>query len=340
MKKKTARILTAALVLSLSLSGCGSASKSAVSYSAGGMAPEAVYETTAAATAGRTEMAEAFDSAAGDGMVLNDTTALTKPEVQGRKLIRTVELTVETSAFTELNQKLQEQVTALSGYIERAVVTGNSRMYGNQPTPWHASITARIPSTQLEAFIQVVEANGNVTYKLETTTDVSLQYSDLESRKKSLTIEQERIWALLEKADSLDAVISLEERLSDIRYELESMESQLRLYDNQVDYSTVSVEISEVTTFTPTAPKTMGERIQDGLGQTMKAMGSFLENLLIFLIISSPVWLTLLLLAVLLLLIIRRLHKWKAGRKGKQKQSTPAPGPGNTPDGKEPPAKS
>ena len=62
-------------------------------------------------------------------------------------------------------------------------------------------------------------------------------------RKKSLEIEQERLWALLEKADSLDAVVALEARLSEIRYELESYTSQLRLYDNQVDYSTVSIYI-------------------------------------------------------------------------------------------------
>lgn len=59
----------------------------------------------------------------------------------------------------------------------------------------------------------MVEDQANVTERSETTTDVTLQYSDLESRKKTLTTEQERIWALLEKADTLEAVIALEERL-------------------------------------------------------------------------------------------------------------------------------
>ena len=80
----------------------------------------------------------------------------------------------------------------------------------------------------------------------------------MESRKKSLEIEQERIWQFLEKAESIDTVITLEQRLSDIRYQLESMESQLRLYDNQVDYSTVYLSISEVTAYTPVTPETSG----------------------------------------------------------------------------------
>ena len=73
-----------------------------------------------------------------------------------------------------------------------------------------------------------------------------------------MTTEQERIWALLEKADTLEAVIALEERLSEIRYQLESMESQLKLYDNQVDYSTVSIHISEVAVYTPTGSQSVG----------------------------------------------------------------------------------
>ena len=92
---------------------------------------------------------------------------------------------------------------------------------------------ARIPADRLDRFVETVESAGNVTSKQEQVTDVTLQYSDTESRKKSLEIEQERLWALLEKAESLDAVVALEARLSEIRYELESYTSQLRPYDNQ-----------------------------------------------------------------------------------------------------------
>lgn len=85
-----------------------------------------------------------------------------------------------------------------------------------EPILRHASMTVRIPTKHLEAFLQAAQASGNVVSQSETTEDVTLQYSDVESRKKSLEIEQERIWALLEKAESLESVIALEERLSEI----------------------------------------------------------------------------------------------------------------------------
>ena len=76
-----------------------------------------------------------------------------------------------------------------------------------------ASLTVRIPTGRLDEFITDLEGKGSIVNRSENTEDVTLQYSDIESRKKTLEMEQDRIWALLEKADTLDAVIALEKRL-------------------------------------------------------------------------------------------------------------------------------
>lgn len=284
MKKNLCAVI-AALSLSLLLGGCGGASKSTFDY--------AVAETTAAsydystAKGAVTALPEAASA-------LEATSEITSPNIQGRKLIRTVDLSVETDSFDTLIKDLQAQINDLSGYVEQSDISGSS-MRGNQPTRRRAWLTARIPSDSLDQFVATVEDNSNVTNRSESTNDVTLQYSDLESRKKTLTIEQERIWALLEKADTLEAVIALEERLSEVRYELESMESQLRNYDNRVDYSTVNINIEEVTVYTPVAPETVGERIRNGFAQNMKQMKEFLTDVFVDLISKSPIWIPLLL---------------------------------------------
>ena len=63
--------------------------------------------------------------------------------------------------------------------------------------------------------------------------DVTLRYVDVDSHKKALETEQERLLALLEKAENVEDIITIENRLSDVRYELENYESQIRLLDNQ-----------------------------------------------------------------------------------------------------------
>lgn len=79
--------------------------------------------------------------------------------------------------------------------------------------------------------------------------------------KKALETEQERLLALLEKAENVEDIITIENRLSDVRYELENYESQIRLLDNQIDYSTVYVDISEVSRVTDTGKQGFFEEV-------------------------------------------------------------------------------
>lgn len=232
----------------------------------------------------------------------------------GRKLIRNISMDVETDAFDPLITGLQDKITGLGGYVEKSDMSGNSLNTYGKPSPRHASITARIPVDQLESFITTVEANGNVTNKSESTQDVTLQYSDLESKKKSLEIEQEKLWEFLEKAESVDTVITLEQRLSEIRYQLESMESKLRLYDNQVDYSTVQLSISEVAIFTPTASESAFTRMGRGFTSNFKVFTTALTNFVIGTITTIPFWLPVALVAGIGVFFLKK----------RRKKSTPA----------------
>lgn len=299
--------LLCVIFTSFTLTACGGASSDSsavMATTAAAMAPGAAkYESvTVAETFAYAE--EAVENSLDSGSGLNTSSGVNPVVDIGRKLIRTVHLDVETDDFDTLLSKLQEQITAIAGYVEQSDISGNSIQ--SERSRRRAYMTIRVPSSKLDQFITSVEENGNVTNKSETTTDVTLQYSDLESKKKSLTIEQDRIWALLEKADTLEAVIALEERLSEIRYELESMESKLRLYDNQVEYSTVYVNVSEVKVYTPTAPETVTERIQKGFTRNLENMKEASVDFIVWAISSTPMLIPLLLVVLLVVLVIRR----------------------------------
>lgn len=239
-----------------------------------------------------------------------------------RKLIRNVHMSVETDSFDNLIGQLQSKVTELAGYIEQSDISGSSITYNNVRPNRYASITARIPADKLNQFIAVVEGNGNVTNKSESAQDITLQYSDLESRKKTLTVEQERIWSLLEKADTLEAVIVLEERLSEIRYELESMEARLKLFDNQVEYSTVEISVHEVlpVDFTPVAPETVSQRIKKGFSKNVENVSKTFTNLFVGIVSGIPVWLPL--AAAILLIAVIAKHIFRKNRKAVSPDST------------------
>lgn len=301
-----------------SITACGAGAKS--SYSA-----DTAAETTAAMSAGGGQMKAAADIAPEAAPIESNSgekkerssSSPTQPTSSQRKLIRTINLRAETTEFDTLIDSVNQSVTELGGYLESSDISGSS-LSSSYEQQRYAYLIARIPSSQLENFLSQVSSQSNIINRSETTQDVTLQYSDVESRKKSLTIEQERLWVLLEKADSIDAVIALESRLSDIRYQLESLESQLRTYDNQVDYSTVHLTINEVTVFTPTAPDSLLARIQKGFLKNMEHVGNALTNTVVWFITFLPVLLVLAILFGSIFLIAKFILKQGEKRKKKK----------------------
>ena len=209
-----------------------------------------------------------------------------------RKLIRTVSLNTETTGFDSLVENIRQSVNQKGGYIEQSDISGASLSSGTERRR-HAYLMVRIPSSHLDEFLSQMGEQSNIISRSENVQDVTLQYTDIESRKKSLTIEQERLWSLLEKADTLEAVIALEERLSEIRYQLEGFESQLRTFDNQVDYSTVHINIQEVGVFTPTVPDSVGARIQKGFIRNLESVSNSLVDLLVWFLSHMPAFVVL-----------------------------------------------
>lgn len=321
------------LALSL-LTGCGSSSKHADYAVAETMAASApldmsvsmdqYYGEESAKEPSELELKEESGITENSDSGLNTSATHSTPSATRRKLIRTVNLHVETDDFDTLLDKLNAEISALNGYVEQSDISGNS-IQSTRSRRW-AYMTVRIPSTSLDSFISSVEVNGNVTNKSETTTDITLKYSDLESKKKSLSIEQDRIWALLETADTLEAVIALEERLSEIRYELESMESTLRLYDNQVDYSTVYINIEEVKIYTPTVPETVGERIQKGFQKNLINMKDFCVDAFVAFISALPILIpSLIVISVFIFFIKKKIVRKKMQKMVSKIQVDPNP---------------
>ncbi len=232
---------------------------------------------------------------------------------EGEKLIRTVSMRLQTKEFETLLAYLDSKVAELGGYIQSSQIYGNSMdSFGYRS----ASMTLRIPQQKLDLFVSGVNENATVVRKSENAENVTLQYADTEARLKSLQIEQERFLALLEKADTVDSIIAIEQHLTDLRYEIESYASTLKIYDNKVDYSAVSLDISEVNRVTPIEQNpTLLTRMKDGFTDTlyrMKEGGAavlvWLVTNVLYLVIRGVVF-------VAAFLIIRRTLKHRKAKK-------------------------
>lgn len=246
-----------------------------------------------------------------------------------RKLIRNASLSVETKEFDAFLASVEEQVIALGGYIESMDTYNGSRYSYTQynSAVKHSNLTARIPQKNLNQFLDAVSEAGNVTNRNESVEDVTLTYVDMESRKKSLQTEMDRLQEFLEKAETLEDIITLEDRMSTVRYQLESMESQLRTYDNMVDYSTVHMNIQEVKELTPVIEEeeTAWERFVNGFKESVEDVKDSFVEFVIWIGIHIPylvVFVIFALIAVLILkAIVRGNRKKKAAKSSAPEQA-------------------
>ena len=264
MKMKKLLAICMAMLMLLSLTACGGASKNEMAMD---YAPAAPMEN------GKLTM----DSAASTGSV-------TLPE--NRKLIRTISIDAETDELETLLAAVDEKIGQLEGYVEsREVYNGSTysnRRYRN------ANLTIRIPAERADAFIAHVNGVSNVVSTNESIDDVTLTYVDTETRLKALETEQARLLELMEKAESLSDLLEIESRLTDVNYELESVASRLKTLDNQVNYATVRLYISEVQEYTPVAEKTTWQRIAEGFMDSIEGIADGAVDLFVWVLANSP----------------------------------------------------
>lgn len=236
--------------------------------------------------------------------------AVAAPETS-RKLIKTVNILAETEDFDTFVPGMQKQVEALGGYIESiSVYDVNSYYVEDQRVKQRcANVTARIPKEKLDGFLAQVGEQTNITSRSENVEDVTLQYVDLESHKKALLTEQEKLLALMEKAETVEDIIAIEARLSEVRYQLESMESQLRTYDNQIDYSTLYLTIEEVRNYSAPETATVWQRIESGFVKSLEDIGFGIQNFAIGLVIDIPYIVVGLVSIAVIILILRSIIK-------------------------------
>lgn len=293
------RIALLGLICTMLLSGCGAASYDSAETAANNATADVSYEY------GEETADDAADAESDeDGIKAED------PSATEKKLIVTEQINVETIEYQDFVTTVTQKVDALGGYIESSEMSGSTQ-YRNQ----YANFTIRIPADKLADFITVVDQNGTVTYDSKTTEDVTLEYVDTESHLKALKTEEETLLALLEKAEKLSDVFEIQEELTNVRYQIESYESKIRVYDNQVDYSTVHLNVMEVERENATAKKGFWSEAGAAFLDSLYNVWDGLRNFGIWLIGNIPVFFV---LAVVIAVIVWIIKKVKKARKKKE----------------------
>ena len=201
---------------------------------------------------------------------------------ENNKIIRTANLTIQTTEFDSSIEALNRLTEENSGYYENAEVDSGS--YYNQKANRSAYYVVRVPKENFVAFRDGTGGIGHVYSIYESTQDVGETYYDTEARLETLTTKRDRLLALLEKAEEMEDIISLENALADVQYQIDQHTATLRKYDSLIGYSTFYIRINEVTKISeePAVTETFGSKFVSSLKKGFAEFGEGVQDFAIW----------------------------------------------------------
>lgn len=300
--KKFLALLMATLIL-FSFAACGNKKekmKMADGYT--GVAEVNMYATT--------ESKQELDMTAPGEVAGGGTTGSLKTVYTGnRKIVRNADLSLSTEKFKETISAIEKAVSGVSGYI----ASSNEDKYS---TYTNLYLTVRVPAEKLDEFLAAIDGTATVTSKSISSDDITSSYADTESHLDALRTEQETLLGLLEKANNLSEILEIQDRLTEVRSSIEYYQSMMNTYNDELEYSTVTMSITEVKHEIETG-EGFWSSMWKGLKESFYDVGVGIANFFSWIIVHIPY---LVIFAVIILVLCVIIKKIRNKRKSKKAQ--------------------
>ena len=161
-------------------------------------------------------------------------------EVVGRQIIYTAHLSLRVESVDAAVDQIKQMAEASGGYVADASISHvDERKYGR--------ITIRVPQESFYQIISQIEALGTLESKDVNAEYVTEQYIDLKARLSNLQRQEQRLLEILDMCTTVKEILEVEEQLERVRGEIERITGQLRYLERRVEYSTITVYLTEIT---------------------------------------------------------------------------------------------
>jgi len=174
-----------------------------------------------------------------EGYAISPETATASSSVN-RKLIRNAEVELEIASFDDAIQK----ITALANEERGYVATTSSEKQANGKLK--GQVVVKVLPENLDRFLQKIRGLGELKNQTLGTEDVTKAYFDTESRLKNARVMEQRLIDMLKKkSDDINDLLQVEKELGRVREQIEQMQGELKYWDSQVQFATVTIQLSE-----------------------------------------------------------------------------------------------
>ena len=198
-----------------------------------------------------------------------------EPPIDGRKLIRNGEVSLEVRDFEASSRKVGEVARSFGGYVVDSQAGGDTgRRTG--------TVVIRVRADAFEEALQALRALGKVQSEHVRPQDNTKAYTDLDTRLRVKRDAAERIREILKtRSTRLADVLAAEKELSGLVEQIETMEGEKRFYDQQIALATIAAELHEPEAVArPSAFAPLRAAVRDSLYNLSESLAAFLTGIL------------------------------------------------------------
>ena len=179
-----------------------------------------------------------------------------------------------------------------------------------------AALVARVPSERLDDFLLALEAVGNTILRAEISEDATLSYTDARAKSDSLEAQRDALNDMLAVAATVDDMIRINTRLSEVLLEIDQLERNLRSWDSLSDYSEVRINMTETSAAAAAGESVeetpLIERMSKSFWDSMEWMQVFLKDAAVVLAMAAPqliIWIPALIIFIIIIRVIVRISR-------------------------------
>ena len=207
------------------------------------------------------------------------------PSTVDRMIVRTGEMALVVEDVISARDKISQIAVRYGGYVVSSRISGEE-----QETRGY--ITIRVPDQEFESTLAELRSLAvRVTSENTSSQDVTEEYVDLQARLKNAEATESQYLALLEKAQDVEDILRIYERLSQVRSEIEQIKGRTQYLERITSMSLVSVSLEPQATAKPLV------RTSWNIIETFKSAvrglaiaGQIIGTIAVWLLIFSPIW--------------------------------------------------
>jgi hypothetical protein len=211
------------------------------------------------------------------------------PSTEERMIVRTGEMSLVVEDVIDSRDEIAQLAVRYGGYVVSSRISGEEQ-------DMRGTITIRVPDDKFEsALAELRDLAVRVTSESTSSKDVTEEYIDLQSRLKNAEATENQYLALLEKAEDVEDILRIYERLSQVRREIEQIKGRMQYLERTSSMSLITVSLKPVATAKPLVRA--GWNIVEILKSAVRGIviaGQVLGTIAIWLIIFIPIWGTIL----------------------------------------------